>query len=357
MQPIRLYQIPHSHYCDKVRWALDFYPIPYQTITYFVQRTSGLEKAPRTLQKLTPIIEDPNNESLFISDSTPILIYLDKHYANKKTLFPSNTTDEKDQIIQYCLKLDSQLGLYARRLAYLYVISEKPAMLSVIIDGKYDKILFDDWKSYFLGILGSCFIIGRIGLHRIREENIFEKTVCLLEEIKENLDREEYLFNNQFTAADLTLTSLIQPLKHVPPLFIKYKSIFEHCDRIRERHDPKEFQESNVERSFRLYRQQKQSKSIIKIIFWKILIILFYPLEIFVNMNQKEKPLLEYPSINIQEKANNDVRILKVNSIINISWFLIKNFDHFCFTIPKQMEFVKNQGNKICSETFANDNH
>jgi glutathione S-transferase len=144
MKPIRLYQIPFSYFCDKVRWSLDFYSILYKTINYIGPQTSGLEKVPQTLQKLSPIIEDLNNKSLFISDSTPILIYLDKYYGNKKTLFPSNTMDEKDRIIQYCLKLDSQLGLYARRLAYLYVINENPAVLSVFVDGKFDKISSDD---------------------------------------------------------------------------------------------------------------------------------------------------------------------------------------------------------------------
>ncbi|CAF3887161.1 unnamed protein product, partial [Rotaria sp. Silwood1] len=104
----------------------------------------------------------------------------------KKTLFPQNMTVGKDAIIQYCLKLDSGLGLYARRLAYLYVIKE----------------------------------------------------------IKQNIDGKQYLFNDQFTAADLTLTSLMKPLTIVPFVFTKYKSVFEYCDRIRERHDPKPLEES-----------------------------------------------------------------------------------------------------------------
>jgi glutathione S-transferase len=352
MEEIILYQIPFSHFCDKVRWALDFYSLPYKTINYIGSKTPGLEKAPKTLQKLTPILEDPNNQSLFISDSTPILLYLDKYYGNKKSLFPSNPTVEKDVIIQYCLKLDSQLGLYARRLAYLYIINEKAAILSVFIDGKFDKMSCDDWKSYFLGLIGSCFIIARLGIDRIREENIFEKTVCLLEEIKENLNGKEYLFNDQFTAADLTLTSFIQPLELVTSLFIKYKTIFQYSDQIRKRHDPKKYQDSNALRLFKLQRQQKQSKSIIRNFIWKIFYILFYPLQFFFNNNKKEKALLQYPSTNIDEKANNDVRVMKLNSFINTLRFFIRNFYHLCFTIPQQMEFIKNEENKILNKHY-----
>ncbi|CAF5185185.1 unnamed protein product [Rotaria sp. Silwood1] len=81
LEPIRLYQIPFSHFCDKVRWALDFFSLPYKLINYSPREPQTLEHAPPTLQKLVPIIEDPNNESLFISDSTPILLCLDYHYA------------------------------------------------------------------------------------------------------------------------------------------------------------------------------------------------------------------------------------------------------------------------------------
>jgi glutathione S-transferase len=342
MKSIRLYQIPFSNFCDKVRWTLDFHSIPYETINYVGRQTPGFKKAPRTIQKLTPIIEDPNNNSLFISDSTPILLYLDQHYGNNKTLFPTN---KKDDIIQYCLKLDSQLGLYARRLAYLYIISRNPAILSVFIDRKYDKISCDDWKSYFLGLAGSCILIGRLGVHQIKEENIFEKTVCVLEEIKQNIDGKKYLFNNEFTAADLTLTSLIQLLKFIKPLFIKYKPILEYCDRIRENHDPKKYNEPNIQRLFDSQHQKRQSTS--RKIISSSSNIVFYPLHYLFTDDGAKKPLLQYPSPDIQKKAHNDARVLGFNSKINTAVFFMKYFWHLCFTLPQQMEFVNNEGKKI----------
>jgi glutathione S-transferase len=347
MESIRLYQIPFSHFCDKVRWTLDFYSIPYETINYAGSRTPGLEKAPKTLRKLTPIIEDPNNEGLFISDSTPILLYLDEHYGKQKTLFPCNTIAEKEMIVQYCLKLDSQLGLYARRLAYLHIISEKPAILSVFMGGKFDKTSFDDWKSYFYGLIGSCFVIGRLGIERIKEEQIFEKTISILEEIQNDLRGKDYLFNNQFTAADLTLTALIRPLRLVTPLMIKYKSLFDYADRIRERHDPKKIEESNILRLLTIQRQKKQSNSFIRNSIFKFFYFLFYPIQILINMNEKNKPLLQYPSTNLNEEANNDVRQMKLNSFTRNFIFFIRNLYCLWFILPIQMDFVNQQGNKI----------
>lgn len=349
MKPLRLYQIPFSHFCDKVRWALDFYSIPFESINYIGPQTPGLKRAPRTLQRLTPIIEDPNNEDLFISDSTPMLIYLDEHYGKDKTLFPVSSTTDKDKIVQYCLKLDSQLGLYARRLAYLHVISEKPAILSVFFDQNFTKTSCDDWKSYFNGLLGSAVIISRFGLHRVREENAFEKTISVLEEIQEDIRGKDYLFNNQFTAADLTLSALIRPLKTVNSFSIKYKPLFDYADRIRERHDPKQYEETYAERL--LYesrrRTRSSSSSFISVFISKIFFILTYPLKLLIDYNEPNKPLFQYPSANLEQKANNDNRVIRLNSLFNSSWFFLKNIYHFYFTLPKQMNYVNNEGKKL----------
>ena len=347
MKALRLYQIPFSHFCDKARWALDFYSVPFESVTYVGPQTPGLKRAPRTLQKLTPIIEDPNNEDLFISDSTPILLYLDEHYGREKTLFPAKSSTEKDAIVQYCLKLDSQLGLYARRLAYLHVISEKPAILSVFIDRNFEKKSCDDWRSYFNGLFGASVVIGRFGIHRIREEQILEKTVAVLDEINEDLRGKDYLFNDQFTAADLTLSSLIRPLKTVNALFVQYKSIFDYADRIRERHDPKKYEETFAERFYYDAVRRHKSPSLITIFISKIFFMLFYPLKILIEISERTKPSYQYPSANPAEKANNDNQIIKINSIVNSTWFFIKNIYHLYFSLPGQMNFINNESKKI----------
>ncbi len=46
----------------------------------------------------------------------------------------------------------------------------------------------NDFKSYFLGLIGSCFLIGRFELNLIDQENIFfEKTISILDEIQNKL--------------------------------------------------------------------------------------------------------------------------------------------------------------------------
>ncbi|UJR32616.1 hypothetical protein I4U23_020076 [Adineta vaga] len=342
MQPIVLYQIPFSHYCDKIRWALDFYSLPYETSNYTGRQTPGYQKAPREVKKLTPLIEDPNNNSFFISDSTPILLYLDERYGTKTKLFPANT---KDEITRYCLKLDSELGLYSRRLGYLHIISEHPGILSVFLDHQFDKQSCNDWKSYFRGLAGSCIIIGRVGIDRIKEENIFEKTICVLDEIQNDLQGKQYLFSNQFTAADLTLTSLIYPLRFVEAIYEKYRMIFDYGDRIRALHDPNKNYKPNAQRLYE--NRPKRTPPMIRNIFWFIFSILLYPLQFVFTDDIKKKPVLQFPSDNIEKKANNDLRVIKWGSMTQTLKFFIKSFWTLCFIIPKQMEYVQTEGKKL----------
>ena len=333
METIRFYQIPFSHFCDKVRWALDFYGLEYQSINFSAQKTPGLEKAPKTLQKLVPVIEDQTN---FIADSTPILIYLDEHYAKEKSLFPNG----KDQrIVQYCLQLDSRLGLYARRLVYLHLISEKPSLLSVLVDGNYKKSPSDGLRSSVLGAVGACLIIARFGVHRTDEEKIFEQTVEVLDQIERDLQGKEYLFDKEFTAADLTLTSLINPLRLVPPFFQRYASIFDYADRMRSKHDPNPPKPSSLQLAIKKHRQQAPSAMApIRSIIWHFFSILFYPMQFLFSVDTKEQLVPQYPSNNVQEKANNDNRILPMRSPLQALLFFPKYLWHFFFSIPQQRE-------------------
>ncbi|CAF1194934.1 unnamed protein product, partial [Didymodactylos carnosus] len=264
MEPLRLYQFSFSHFCDKVRWALDYKNIPYTVVPYHVREpTEGLEHAPQTLQKLVPIIEDPNNRlhedntSFFISDSTPILLYLEERYPDKKSLFP--VPSSKQAIIDYCLILDSTLGLFARRLAYLQVFSEKPAILSINIMPLGDQTQsVDNVESKIKGTIVCCFLISRYRVHRVKEDQIVENTQKFLRETNEKLMGKQYLFDNQFTAADLTLCALMKPLLSIPSFYPeqkeKYRRLFDYHDRVRKEYDLK-CQDSVIERLLKRERE------------------------------------------------------------------------------------------------------
>jgi len=191
-----------------------------------------------------PIIEDPNNEeNPYQCDSTPILLYLkDRYLQSSMPLFPSSSSERRQSVIDMCLRLDSELGLYARRLTYVQLLKEKTSAISILLGEKFPWAYnHDDIRSRLISPFVACFMISRYRLHRIRDEHIREKTERILLEIADHLRTNEYLVGQQFSAADLTFCSLIKPLTNVPFFSDnpRFQIIFDYHERIRQKYDPK----------------------------------------------------------------------------------------------------------------------
>ena len=375
MKPLRLYQIPWSHYCDKVRWALDFKQISYELITFNpFGKTKGLERAPKTMRKLTPILEDPNNqdENSFQSDSTPILLYLNDRYSqSSKALFPSSTDGKRQQVIDTCLRLDSELGLYVRRLAYVQLIKEKPSAMSILLGEQFSWAYNpDDIRSRLISSFVTAPMIARFRLHRIREEQIREKTEQLLLDIGDHLCVNDYLVGQQFTAADLTLCSLVKPLQMVPCFRddSRFQTIFNYHERIRRNYDPKYPNiYTAVEKLANEHRiKTKQNENLLitrvrtfirRINFIQRIFFMF--MTMFVKRvygpesdNEETLQFQRLPSSDKQEKeAFNDQRRVITKSTWSKIKLLFKYQCHLFFTMPSQTAHLDTKSKFSSSDT------
>jgi glutathione S-transferase len=109
IESIRFYPISWSHYCDRVRWALDLREIPYEQVNYNPWgRTKGLERAPKTIRTLFPIVGDQNNRDgeTFQHDSTQILLYQDAQYPTPSRPLFRMSDDARQVVIDTCLRPD-----------------------------------------------------------------------------------------------------------------------------------------------------------------------------------------------------------------------------------------------------------
>ncbi|CAF1033309.1 unnamed protein product [Rotaria sordida] len=364
IERLRLYQIPWSHYCDKVRWALDLKELPYEIVNFNAfGKTKGLERAPKTMRKLMPILEDPNNKdgNTFQCDSTPILLYLDAQYPQSSiSLFPSSSSEEYQQVIDTCLRLDSELGLYIRRIGYVQILKEKSSVLSLLFGEEFSWANNpDDIRSRLISPLIACVMIARFRLHRIREEQIKEKIEQILLDIGNHLRANDYLVGKQFTAADLTFCSLVKILKWIPYFNEdrRFRIIFDYHERIRRNYDPKYPNiDSYLEKIIDKHRIQtkKNEKNLttrIKTFIHRINFLQQFFI-IFMTMVVKsiygpatdDEEVLQFKTSSPQNKqekeAFNDQR--RVN--IKPSWLMIKFFFkyycHFLFTIPNQTVYL-----------------
>ena len=213
---ITLYELYWSHYCEKIRWALDYKKLPWREININAFTKREMKKFPATQKRhLVPLIHDSNtNQS--ISDSSPILHYLENTYPESPTLFP-NDIAEKEKLYKLLIELDSKLAVIARRLGYTQLILENPKILSRLFlsdigNGFFNLPAIRKISSACLGML----LIKRFGFELSESLFLYEELEMYLLSIAQKLQSNKFLFNNTFSAADISLAVYLRPLRIVP---------------------------------------------------------------------------------------------------------------------------------------------
>jgi glutathione S-transferase len=89
---ILLYELAWSHYCEKVRLALDYMQLPWRAVSIDAFEKQPLRGRPRPTQlpsRTVPAILDEATNA-YVMDSTPILRYLAERYPEAPQLFPGD---------------------------------------------------------------------------------------------------------------------------------------------------------------------------------------------------------------------------------------------------------------------------
>ena len=215
---ITLYQMPWSHYCEKIRLALNFMGLPWKavSVTPLSMREMHSYGIPEHLPTYTvPAIHD-DASGVFVMDSTPILRYLASAYPSRPCLFPGNETN-RAVIDSKLLELDTSLGLLARRLGYTQAILECPNHLTTLFLGKraFGFFRLPGVRRVAGWVLGMA-LMKRFDMHRSESLGAYEALEEFLLPIAERLTGNKYLVGDEFSAADLSLAALLRPLTIVP---------------------------------------------------------------------------------------------------------------------------------------------
>lgn len=200
---ITLYQFPISHYCEKVRWALDYKKLEYKVVNllpgFHFYKTKKL--APHSF---VPILM---GDDKVIQGSNKIISFLDKEYPEQ-----SLTPEEKhsEQALKWEKYVDEELGPHVRR-CYYHILLEYP---DIVID-------FFAHQGPFYGkpLLKATFPILRNRMRKLMEIN--DKTAeeskkqieIAVDLLYNRLQEQAYLAGSRFSRADLAAASLIAPLR------------------------------------------------------------------------------------------------------------------------------------------------
>lgn len=205
---LELYQFPVSHYCEKVRWALDYKGIPFRVHNLVpllhIPVMVGISR-----QTQVPVIRLGRR---VVHDSRRIIDFVERHYPGKESLYPEDAAARKDAL-EWQAFCDRELGPHVRRAAYFHILEDRLYTRALLTEGQG----FAGQSLYTLAQRG--IILGmRYGLkiNRNGYDRSMAKLGNALDRIEARLKGRRYLVGERFSVADLTAAALLAPLVQPP---------------------------------------------------------------------------------------------------------------------------------------------
>lgn len=207
-KPFRLITIPVSHYCEKVRWALDYLKLPYVEEPHMppFHRFATTKFGGKTVPVLV------TNDGKF-TDSTDILKYLDSIVANDAKIYSINP-EQRQQIEELEEFFDDELATAIRQWGYFNAIDRKDIIQQKWCQGVpfLEKLLFPVVYPPMRSVVKKKYHANAESAAQAYEKikSIFAKVNSLL------ADGSNYLVKDKISAADISFASLAAPILQPP---------------------------------------------------------------------------------------------------------------------------------------------
>ena len=200
---MELYQFAISHFCEKVRWAMDFKQIKYKPI-YLVPGPHMRVAKKLSGKTSVPILKD---QGKVVSGSGNILTYLDDRYT-RNLLTPVNAK-EQAKAFEWEELLDEKIGVCIRQICYHYMLKDKKTIIPLMSYG-------GKWIDKGVLKMGFSKIEKVMRKHmRINDETVKEAKATLMDtlaKVDQQVRGSSFLVGDRFTRADLTAAALAAPL-------------------------------------------------------------------------------------------------------------------------------------------------
>ncbi len=198
----QLYQFKFSHYCEKVRWALDHKGVAYvpRNLLPGFHMSVTRKLAPRTS---VPILVD---EGRVVQDSTEIINFLDQNFPDRR-LTPEDP-QKANEALEWEEYLDQEIGVTLRLWFYYHTLPDRDRALRFLLDGV-------PWHQRALFAL--AFPRVRLAMMTFMEINAEsakraeKRFLTALDRLENALDEHPYLVGHSFSRADLTACALLSP--------------------------------------------------------------------------------------------------------------------------------------------------
>ncbi|HHJ17097.1 MAG TPA: glutathione S-transferase family protein [Gammaproteobacteria bacterium] len=200
---LTLYQFPISHYCEKIRWALDHKGLDYRLVNLL----PGFHVS--TAKKLTGRASVPilTHDGKTVRNSSDIINYLDEAFP-EHSLTPVDEA-QKQEALAWEKFADQQIGAHVRRVCY-YTLLDHPALVVPFFTGGgpwYGPLVI---RPLFPALRRKMRQLMNINAAAARESQ--QQLEQAIDKVHVHLQDRTYFVGDGFTRADLAVASLLAPL-------------------------------------------------------------------------------------------------------------------------------------------------
>lgn len=216
MQKLMLYQFPVSHFCEKVRWALDYKELEYRTVNLLPGAHIKKIKA-MAAQSTVPLLKHGDK---VIQGSAAIIDYLDQ-IKPEPSLTPADEVAAQQARQQEAL-YDTQLGPATRLYAYHYLLDKPSLVVPMLTAGQpgFLRLLF---RLFFFKIAQVMRGIMRINATTAAAA---EQTINQhLADVASVYADGQFLVGDQLSRADLAACALLAPTFTPPEYGIEWPEV------------------------------------------------------------------------------------------------------------------------------------
>ena len=205
---IKLYQFCISHYCEKVRWALDFKGVNYKPVNLLPGQHTHTIKKLTGAKSSVPVLD---HDGQIIQGSAQILDYLEQTFPE-----PALTPEDpalREQALNWEKKLDDLAGPAIRTWVYHYFLQRPKVVIPMLAAGTpfYNRFILSLTFSRVDEIMREWMKINQ------KTADTAQQTLeTLITELADTYSRQPYLVGDQFSRADLTASALLAPLSQPP---------------------------------------------------------------------------------------------------------------------------------------------
>jgi glutathione S-transferase len=213
---MKLLEFPHSHYCEKARWALDYKGIPFQAVAIM----PGYHVI--TVRKYAPDTSVPVllDDKEVVQGSSEIIGYIEQKHPSH-SLTPRDA-DERRACLEIEHTMDVRLGENIRQILY-YRLLAYPDFIRYCFTHPmpgYQQWIFSLFYPIVRNKIYKTYVVSAAKVEQARRE--FD---VAMGEIEKKLSRRQYLVGEQFTRADLSVASMLSLLVMPPEHPFPWKAI------------------------------------------------------------------------------------------------------------------------------------